>query len=139
MPGARRDVLRCSLWAVVLTCAASLGSHGQSNVQSSQTLQPQPKQDTINPTANRSPNANDIQAMRDKQAVKQKFEAANIERKRQLASDSGLLLKLAKELKSEIEANPKEALSDGMMKKAEEIERLARNVQVKMKLTVGSS
>jgi hypothetical protein len=133
--------LRCLLIivsAAVIAPVLSLPALGQTSITPSIT-KPAPRPSVVDPNANHPPDANDIQTMRDKQTNKQKFEAANLERMRQLATDSALLLKLAKELKSEMEANPNEALSDSMMKKAEEIERLARNVQVKMKLTVGVS
>jgi len=78
-------------------------------------------------------------AMREKQAKKLNFDAANLERKRQLTEDSALLLKLAGELKLEIEKTPKDTLSLSMIRKTEDIERLARSVQQKMKLTVGAA
>jgi ribosomal protein S15P/S13E len=91
------------------------------------------------PEANRTPDANDVMQMREQKVSKAKFEAANKERKRQMDEDSALLLKLAKELKLELEETPKDELSQSMLHKAEDIERLARNVQQKMKLTVGAA
>jgi hypothetical protein len=130
--------LLIAVWVAVTVVVFSLPAMSQTSITPSIT-KPVPRPSVVDPSANRAPDANDIQAMRDKQTNRQKFEAANTERKRQLTADTALLLKLATELKGEMEANPGEALSDGMMKKAEEIERLARNVQVKMKLTVGAS
>lgn len=49
-----------------------------------------------------------------------------------------MLLKLASELKAEIDKTPRDTLSLSVVRKAEEIEHLAHNVQVKMKLTVGT-
>jgi len=67
------------------------------------------------------------------------FEAANLERRRQITEDSAQLLKLATELKAEIEKTSKDTLSLAVIRKAEEIERLAHNVQLKMKLTVNAN
>jgi hypothetical protein len=92
----------------------------------------------ILPAANRAPDANDRMEMQDQKLKRASYEAANAERKRQLDSDSALLLKLASELKAEIDRTPPDMLSLSIVRKAEEIERLAHNVQVKMKLTVGA-
>ena len=77
--------------------------------------------------------------MQQQQARKNHFEAVNAERKRQLDADSALLLKLAGELKAEVEKTSQGTLSLSTVRKAQDIERLARDVQVKMKLTVGGS
>ncbi|HTX76934.1 MAG TPA: hypothetical protein VMD29_12070 [Terracidiphilus sp.] len=92
----------------------------------------------ILPAANRAPDANDRMEMQDQRLKRASYEAANAERKRQLDSDSALLLKLASELKAEIDRTPPDMLSLSIVRKAEEIERLAHDVQVKMKLTVGT-
>jgi hypothetical protein len=77
--------------------------------------------------------------MRDQQNKKQSFDAANAERKRQLNEDSAKLLKLAADLKTEVDKTSKDTLSLGVIRKADEIERLARSVKEKMKLTMGSN
>ena len=91
------------------------------------------------PEANRPLDANALQALRDKQANKANFEKANIERKRQMTEDSEMLLKLANELKSEIDKSSMGALSAADILRAEEIEHLAHNVQQKMKLTIAAN
>jgi hypothetical protein len=63
------------------------------------------------------------------------FDAANIERRRQIADDSARLLKLATDLKTEVDKTTKDTLSLGVIRKADEIERLAHDVKEKMKLT----
>jgi len=93
----------------------------------------------ILPEANRPPDANAQMAMREQQAKKQNFDAANIERKRQIADDSAKLLKLATDLKAEVDKTSKDTLSLGVIRKADEIERLAHNVKEKMKLTMGAN
>lgn len=99
---------------------------------------PEPRPTLLSPDANRTPDPNDIQSMRDQQFKKNKFETANVERKRQLAEDSAKLLKMAAELKAEVDKTSQDTLSLSLIRKAEEIERLARNVQQKMKLTVAA-
>jgi hypothetical protein len=89
------------------------------------------------PEANRLPDANDQMEMHEQQAKKQDFATANAERKRQIADDSAKLVKLATDLKTEVDKTTKDTLSVNVIRKAEEIERLARSVKEKMKLTVG--
>jgi len=91
------------------------------------------------PQANRPPDANAQMAMHDQQGKKANFEAANVERKRQIADDSAKLLKLASDLKTEVDKTSKDTLSLGVIRKAEEIERLAHAVKEKMKLTMGGN
>jgi hypothetical protein len=77
--------------------------------------------------------------MREQQAKKQNFAAANAERRKQIADDTAKLLKLADDLKAEVDKTSKDTLSLNIIRKADEIERLAHNVKEKMKLTVGGS
>lgn len=91
------------------------------------------------PEANRLPDVNDQMRMREQQSKKQSFEAANAERKKQLTDDSAKLLTLAMSLKAEVDKTNKDTLSLNVIRKADEIERLAHNVKEKMKLTVGGS
>jgi hypothetical protein len=91
------------------------------------------------PEANRLPDANAQMAMREQQDKKKTFEAANLERKKQITDDSARLLKLANDLKAEVDKTNKDTLSLSVIRKADEIERLAHNVKEKMKLTVGSN
>ncbi len=91
------------------------------------------------PEANRLPDANDQMKMRDQKAKQQNFDAANAERKRQLSDESAKLLTLAMALKAEVDKTNKDMLSLNVIRKADEIEKLAHNVKEKMKLTVGGS
>ena len=101
---------------------------------------PPPRPTTITlPAANRVPDANEQMKMREQQEKKQDFTAANAERKKQISDDSAKLLKLATELKAEVEKTSKDTLSLNVIRKADEIERLAHNVKEKMKLSVGGS
>jgi hypothetical protein len=91
------------------------------------------------PEANRLPDANDQMKMRDQKAKQQNFDVANAERKRQLSDESAKLLTLAMALKAEVDKTNKDMLSLNVIRKADEIEKLAHNVKEKMKLTVGGS
>jgi hypothetical protein len=90
------------------------------------------------PEANRLPDKNDQMQLRDDQGKKQNFEAANAERKKQIADDTSKLLELATQLKAEVDKTSKDTLSINVIRKAESIEKLARGVKEKMKLTVGA-
>ena len=92
-----------------------------------------------NPQASRLPGAVQQTGTSERQARQQSFEAANAERKKQIADDSAKLLKLATELKAEVDKTTKDELSLGVIRKADEIEKLAHNVKEKMKLTAGGS
>ena len=100
---------------------------------------PNPNKSLILPEANRPPDANSQTAMREQQAKKMNIAAANSERKRQLGDDSARLLKLASDLKAEVDKTSKDELSLGVIRKADEIERLAHEVKEKMKLTMNAN
>jgi hypothetical protein len=71
------------------------------------------------------------------QTGQQNYDAANAERKKQIADDSARLVKLATDLKAEVDRTNKDTLSLNVIRKAEEIEKLAHTVKEKMKLTAG--
>jgi len=58
---------------------------------------------------------------------------ANLERQAALKNDTEKLLKLAEELKASVDKSSASVLSLEVLKKAEEIEKLARSVKDKMK------
>ena len=57
----------------------------------------------------------------------------NSERQKRLVADTDKLLALATELKTDVNKTNKDILSVDVIKKAEEIEKLARSVKDKMK------
>src|SRR5579863_902315 len=124
----------------VLAWGASTLVHGQAT-QGPPQVEAQPKQspDAVDPSANRPLDANQLMKLKDQQAKRKSYDAANAERKRQLTEDSALLLKLVEELRDEVVGVSSDASSVTLMRKIEEIERIAHNVQQKMKLTVGAS
>jgi hypothetical protein len=56
-------------------------------------------------------------------------DAANAARKQQIADDSAKLLKLATDLKTEVDKSDKDTLSITVIRKAGEIEKLARSAR----------
>lgn len=115
---------------VILTAAAYSGP---------QQVQRDPAWQTTSQSVNGVPDPNELSQMHDRQAAQKGFEAANAERKKEIADDSEKLLKLATDLKDEVDKTNKDTLSISVIKKAEEIEKLARSVREKMKFTVGAS
>ncbi|MGA3345017.1 MAG: hypothetical protein ABSC76_09140 [Terracidiphilus sp.] len=85
------------------------------------------------------PDKNEQMQMREQQAKQQSYEAVNAQRKKLMADESALLLKLATDLKNEVDKTDKDTLSLSVIRKAETIEKLAHDVKEKMKLTVGAS
>jgi hypothetical protein len=86
---------------------------------------------------NALPDANAQMESHEKQGKQQKFDAANSERKKQIADDSTKLLTMAMALKAEVDKTTKDTLSLNVIRKADEIEKLAHSVKEKMKLSVG--
>ncbi len=77
--------------------------------------------------------------MQEKAQKKQNFELANAERKKQLDKESANLLILARDLNANLLKLGNQPLTPRMAREAEVIELLARDVQTKMKLTVGTN
>ncbi len=75
--------------------------------------------------------------MRERKVRQQNFDAANLERKKQIAVDTSKLLSLAIAMKTEVDKSSTNTYSADALEKADEIEKLAQNVKAKMKLTVG--
>jgi hypothetical protein len=91
----------------------------------------------VNP-ANQQPDAHMQVERNAKRAQMQRYEAANVERKRQLEEASALLLQLAAELETELEKAGSQAPPPSAVRKAETIEKLAHTVKEKMKLTAAA-
>jgi hypothetical protein len=64
-------------------------------------------------------------------------DAPNAGRREQIAAGSARLLKLATELKAEVDKSSKDTLSVSVIRKADEIEKLAHSVKEKMRLGAG--
>jgi hypothetical protein len=131
-------------WFLLSACAVLLASLAV-NAQAQSTTPSPPggalrtdKADDPTPI-NQPPDAIAQMQMQDQQAKQQNYAQANAERKKQIADDSAKLLKLATDLKTEVDKTNKDTLSLSVIRKADEIERLAHSVKEKMKLTVGSN
>jgi hypothetical protein len=98
-----------------------------------------PDRSSLIPQPNGPLDANQRMVVPEQQQKKTNVEAANDERKKQLTDDSAHLLKLANELKTEVDKTDKDTLSISVIRKADEIEHLAHVVKEKMKLTVGAN
>ena len=81
---------------------------------------------------NHLPDANDEEKMRQQKQTQQDFEAANAARKKQVSEQTAKLLKLATDLKEEVDKTGKDTLSVDTIRKAEAIEKLARNIKAKL-------
>ena len=121
-------------FAVMAALACAVGLSQQPRAPGAAQGQP-----AIKSQANQPPDANQQMKMRDQQAKKQNFEAVNAERKKIIADESALLLKLATDLKTEVEKTNQDTLSLNVLRKAEMVEKLAHDVKEKMKLTVGTN
>jgi hypothetical protein len=96
-----------------------------------------PNQLYLSPDSNQLPDANDQMLMREQQQQQQEFENANAARHKLLTDESAELLALATQLKTEMEKTDKDTLSLGVIRKAEQIEKLAKDVKAQMKMTIG--
>jgi hypothetical protein len=91
------------------------------------------------PSITRAPDANQQNDINQQKTQQQNFEAINAERKKQIGDDSARLLKLAVDLKTEVDKTTKDTLSISVIRKADAIEKLAHDVKEKMKLSVGGN
>jgi hypothetical protein len=83
---------------------------------------------------NRMPDANDRDKMQQQQSDEARIEAANAERKKQITADSDKLLKMATDLKDELDKTGKDTLSVDTIHKIDAIEKLARGMKDKLRL-----
>lgn len=91
------------------------------------------------PEANNLPDANGIMLMNQKQNQRRNFDAVNALRTQQIQDESAKLLILAKDLKTQMDILGDKPLPDRLVREAQVIELLARDVHTKMTLTVGGS
>jgi hypothetical protein len=73
------------------------------------------------------------------QTEEEQAKLRNLERQKQLVEDAQKLLSLANELKEDVDKSTKDTLSLDVVRKADEIEKLAHNVKEKMKCSGCSS
>jgi hypothetical protein len=133
--------LACLAAMTFLTCAALPGQQAPSPDADKPHLTPRgnnltPKGNNLTPKSNNLADADKGMQMGEQQPGKQN-EAAPADRKKQIAEDSAKLLKLATALKTEVDKTTLDTLSLTVIRKADEIEKLAHSIREKMKTTVG--
>lgn len=100
---------------------------------------PEPGTPPMNRTANPTADANRLMldSMKQQDALKQ-FELLNVQRQKEMASDAAALIELAHQLKTEMDKGAPDALSAIEIRQAELIEKLAHNIQNKMRASVSN-
>lgn len=91
-----------------------------------------PQRQTQGSTPLGSPTANEPDPLAEKMHEQQAL-ARTTERQKKLVADTNKLLELATELKTEVDKTNKDVLSLDVIKKADEIEKLAHSVKERMK------
>ena len=129
LPGRRwRRTLACLGAVALLTCAAWAGRQAPS---------PGKDKPPLASTTDQQSDTNHKQETRDQQVEQHKSSATRAEPKDQIALDSAKLLKLATDLRIEVDKTTIDTLSLTIIRKADEIEKLAHSVKEKMKVAVG--
>jgi hypothetical protein len=116
-------------WAAVLLVSASL------HAVHAQVFQPPPTPQTRTPTppgAAPNPAGNEDDPMAHRMSVQAAMKR-NTLRQQQIVDDTTKLLQLAQQLKDEVDKSTKNTLSVSVIKKADEIEKLAKSVKEKMR------
>lgn len=133
--GPRRYWLILGSMAVAALAASAIPASAQS------VTQPRPDRVDLPTPINQPPDVNEQMLMREQKQdnATASYAEANAARKKQIAEDSAKLLKLAAELKAEVDKAAKDTLSLAVIRKAAEIETLAHSVKEKMKLTMGAN
>lgn len=80
-----------------------------------------------------SPNVNGTADPLNSRLEQDQAKMRNLDRQKKLVDDTTKLVSLANELKSDVEKSNKDTLSLDVIRKADEIEKLARSVKEKMK------
>jgi hypothetical protein len=129
--------LRCGMAIAILASLVQLAA-GQ-KVTNSAEQPPGVRSDRIGipSPVNQPPDAVSQTEMRGRTPKAKNLTAVNLERRRQIAADTARLIKLAEDLKTQLESASNDALSMTLVNQAAEIEKLAHEVKEKMKLTLG--
>jgi len=106
--------------------------------QQPQTASPSPTAATTAPNAGSPPAASAAAATAAEKPAPSTADAGNRNPNRQIAEESARLLKMANDLMADIEKSNKDTLSIGVIRKADEIERFAHDVRLKMNTEVGA-
>ena len=95
---------------------------------------PQQNGTYVPPAVNRMPTTVDQEQMQQQHSDEARIEAANAERKKQIAEDSDKLLKMATELKEELDKTDKDTLSMSTVRKVDAIQKLVKEMKDKIRL-----
>jgi hypothetical protein len=76
------------------------------------------------------------QAEQQKQDDERKRKELNLQRRKQISEESAMLVQLSTELKAEVDKTDKDTLSLAVIRKAQDIEKLAHAVKENMKIAV---
>lgn len=126
---------RCgNLTLLVVLCAMVTGMSPLAGFAQMSQPPSRPPKPVVSPEANRPPDANDQMAMRENNAKRHNFDAANAERLREVTEATQMLETMAIALKAEVEKSGD--FSQNTIHKAETIEKLAHIVEERMKLSV---
>ncbi|MFT4113199.1 hypothetical protein [Silvibacterium sp.] len=120
--------MRVRVFDAAASCAVAFALAVGAAAQQTQTIQPNtfPATEVSGPA--NSPASPGSMGMEEKLARQR-----NSDRQQKIVDDTARLLTLAQELKSEVEKSNKDQLSIDVVKKAEEIEKLAKTVKEKMR------
>lgn len=120
--------MRQAVWVVLVVGTAMTGARAGGLQNGSFGMPTTPQQRTVDPNdRSQPPDAGQVR-MQEQQAKKQ-----NDERQRKLISDTAKLYDLAEQLKEQVGKTDKNTLSVDVVKKAEEIEKLAKSVKERMR------
>lgn len=107
---------------VVAAILASFGVHGFAQADQSKS-----------PLPGNSPPASSAEEAWEVQQRKEMLKKQNLQRQQELKKDTEKLLELATELKQSVDKSSENTLSLDVIKKADQIEKLAKSVKDKMK------
>ena|SRR5215471_511472 len=88
---------------------------------------------------NRLPDENDQARMRQENQSQPNYASINAMRRKEVSEDTDKLVKLANDLKAEVDKADRDTLSVGAVKKAEQIEKLAKSLKNKMTVTINGA
>jgi hypothetical protein len=125
----RWGILGLGAAGVLLVAGSSAGSQATDTGQMQQPPTMQTPPFGTSPPFGESPNTDPMQHQRQEKMEK----ARNVDRQKQLEKDTDKLLSLAKELKEDVGKSNADTLSVDVVKKAAEIEKLAKSVKDRMR------
>lgn len=131
--GGAHWLLACACLAVLATevCRAQLPAQNGAGLRTDRIDLPTP--------INQPPDANSQMKAREFRASRRKFDEANSMRIRQIADETAKLLILARDLKDNMDKIGDESVPPSLIREAEVIQMLARDVQARMTVTVGAN